>query len=111
MQNECIERRKCLIYCNRKTGWSCFEWRKCSLLRRTNFNGRQFLIWWKYPSQTITINLLNMKTIKLIVLLLVTGTIFQSVVLKAAQSNDGRQTRPVSYTHLRAHETRHDLVC
>src|SRR5450759_3536161 len=22
-----------------------------------------------------------------------------------------RRTRPVSYTHLRAHETRHDLVC
>src|SRR5665648_251707 len=23
----------------------------------------------------------------------------------------GRRNRPVSYTHLRAHETRHDLVC
>src|SRR5450756_2110097 len=25
--------------------------------------------------------------------------------------NVGRTPRPVSYTHLRAHETRHDLVC
>src|SRR5450756_3213596 len=26
-------------------------------------------------------------------------------------SSSGRWSRPVSYTHLRAHETRHDLVC
>lgn len=40
-----------------------------------------------------------MRTIKLIVLLLATGAIFQSAVLQAAKSNDGRQTRQLSGFH------------
>src|SRR5450759_5602401 len=31
--------------------------------------------------------------------------------LPAGQAPDPRRHGPVSYTHLRAHETRHDLVC
>src|SRR5665648_1164899 len=30
---------------------------------------------------------------------------------EAGNDHAQRQHRPVSYTHLRAHETRHDLVC
>src|SRR5450756_3012894 len=29
----------------------------------------------------------------------------------ALKASSGRTSSPVSYTHLRAHETRHDLVC
>src|SRR5450759_3992125 len=34
------------------------------------------------------------------------GTLSQTAVSRALST-----TKPVSYTHLRAHETRHDLVC
>src|SRR5450756_2972254 len=39
------------------------------------------------------------------------GYVSKPVMVNLHQTNGVRRARPVSYTHLRAHETRHDLVC